>query len=328
MGAAIRFGMPNPGAICCRRLHGKQLRGWEFYRLGAFGTTNLQALAGYNAFVAKYAPGGQIIWARQLGAAANSADATGRYNYPSCLKVAADGSIFVAGAFETPFALFDSFTLTNVGSADIFPKNDFFLAKLDSAGSVLWVNGAGGIRDDTHAMIAVDPLGNSYLTANWESPTLMLSGITLTNSSGSSDMLFCKYDPAGHLDWVRQTTGNSEEYGAVALDPVGNIYTAGTFRSIDLRLGTSVLNAQGTYHVFVAKLETTARPALSAARSTTKLVLSWNMLFAGYHLETSSECCNPGGWLMDLSTTSTNGGNVSVAIPLASSPRFFRLAKP
>ena len=304
--------------------------GGSFTDTAPFGSTNLHAVAGYNAFVAKYGASGQIIWARELGGAVTVEDALGHYNSSTSVKVAPDGNIFVAGIFESFTATFDSFTLTNAAHNQPFNYKDSFLAKLNPAGAVLWVNGSGGQWDDSGASIAVDASGNCYLTVACESPTVTIAELTLTNSSsgGSSDMFFCRYDPAGHLDWVRQTRGNSEEFGYVTADAVGNVYTTGAFRSTNLQFGSAVLGAHGFYGAFVSKLDTSVRPSLASVRSGSSLLLSWNPLFSGFRLESSDVCCDPSAWVGYPPDNSTSALGNTLEIPLTESPRFFRLAKP
>jgi len=141
-------------------------------------------------------------------------------------------------------------------------------------------------------------------------------------------MLFCRFDSVGHLDWIRQTKGNSQEFGVIGIDPVGNLYTTGTFRSSDLRFGPVVLSAEGMYSIFIAKLDTTIRPSLASVRSQSSLLLSWNPLFSGFHLESSDECCNPSGWAPYSAGPSTTLETNTVEAPLTGSPHYFRLAKP
>src|SRR5262249_53594941 len=81
----------------------------------------------YDIFLAKYDPGGNILWAKQAG---------GAEGFDSCSSIAVTetGDVYVSGYFGSSKAQFDGgIVLTNSGGLV-----DIFVAKYDSAGNVLW----------------------------------------------------------------------------------------------------------------------------------------------------------------------------------------------
>lgn len=69
-----------------------------------------------------------------------------------------DGNVFVTGRFQSPSITFGSTTLIKVGAYD------FYIAKYDANGNVLWAQSAGGTNDDAGQSIATDVNGNVIVT--------------------------------------------------------------------------------------------------------------------------------------------------------------------
>ena len=169
---------------------------------GTMGSLGGPNTGGYDAFLAKYDSGGALVWKRQLG--------TGVGDYGRAVAVDGSGQhVYIAGM------TYGNLSGANAGSLDAF------LAKYNSDGAVLWKRQLGtGDNDDTFS-VAVDGLGNAYMT-----------GYTLGSlggpNAGSYDAYLAKYDGAGGLLWTRQLgTGQADDALSVALDRSGNAYIAG-----------------------------------------------------------------------------------------------------
>ncbi len=170
---------------------------------------------GFDFYLAKYDSNGTIQWVQT---AAEFASDRG-------LALALDplGNVYVTGHFENTIA-FGSSILTRVG------KDDAFIVKYNSAGVVQWARSGGSSDLDEGRGIAVDKLGNAYVTGYF-SKNAQFGSTTLTNFTGeNSDMFIAKYDSAGAFQWARGIGGNDPEVGnAVAVDAAGNCYVAGKF---------------------------------------------------------------------------------------------------
>jgi hypothetical protein len=145
----------------------------------------------FDAFLAKYDSSGSLLWTSQLG--------TSDRDMSNSVAIDGSGNAYISGQTD------GSLGGPNAGNWDAF------LAKYDSSGSLLWTRQMGTTVDDRSCSVAVDGLGNAYI-----------SGET------AGDALLAKYDSFGTLLWTRQvgTTANDLS-NSVAVDGLGNAYISG-----------------------------------------------------------------------------------------------------
>jgi hypothetical protein len=143
-----------------------------------FDTTTLNTTGNYDIFIAKYDANGNVQWANGHGG--TSIDVG--------LDIASDASanVFVTGYFQSPTVPFDTTTLTNAGS------NDIFITKYNANGNLQWVTGSGGTGNDEPLGIAVDPSGNISVIGSFTSSMLSFGTTTLTNVD-SFDIFVAKF---------------------------------------------------------------------------------------------------------------------------------------
>lgn len=174
------------------------------YTDGSLGGANQGS---YDAWVAKYDSAGTLLWTQQLGGASG--------DFAHGVATDASGNVYLTG--ETSGALSGS----NQGHSDAW------VAKYDSAGTLLWVQQLGSASHDAAESVATDGAGNVYLAGY---TTGALGGA----KRGSDDGWLAKYDPAGNLLWATQLgTPKSDSAAGLATDLQGNVYIAGyTFGSL------------------------------------------------------------------------------------------------
>ncbi len=130
------------------------------------------------------------------------------------------------------------------------------MAKYSNRGKVLWARQTSGIYDESGRGLAVTDEGNVYVSGYFDSPTVRLGDVVLTNSGDSDyeDSFVAKYDSEGRLLWARQAGGsyNDTALGAAA-DSQGNCWVTGGFASPDLKFGHLLLETDQGKRVFVAK---------------------------------------------------------------------------
>jgi len=144
----------------------------------------------------KYAPNGDILWARSYNGSGNT------YDEAVALAVDYSGNVYVTGY-----------------SWDSGTYEDYATIKYSSAGETLWVrryNGPGNSYDRPNAL-GVDDSGNVYVTG-W-------SGIF-----PNYDYATIKYASNGDTLWVTHYNGPGDEWDeatALAVDDSGNVYVTG-----------------------------------------------------------------------------------------------------
>lgn len=188
------------------------------YTSGKLGTTNY---GGGDAFLYKSSASGPD-WTRQFGTTVTD----------EAFGVAADrlGNVYVAGA-----------TSGDLG-AESAGGQDAFLTKFNSAGSTVWTQQFGTATDDVAKAAVADGLGNVYVSG-------YTSGNLTDINAGGRDAFVRKYDATGELLWSRLLgTGADDQANAIAVDGLGNVFTAGK------TAGELNGNNLGQGDVFVTKL--------------------------------------------------------------------------
>jgi hypothetical protein len=189
---------------------------------------------GPDAYVAKLDSNGGLTWYTFLGG--------GGMDNANDVAVDSGGSIYVAGNSTASWA------------APVRPfsgtYSDGFVAKMNSNGGLIWNTFIGGGGIDYVSAVAVDSLGNSFVTgesmAAWGSPF---------NPYKSDDAYVAKVNPNGALTWNTFTGGSAQEMGrGIALDVNGNVYFAGLASAT---WGSPVRPYSSDNDAFVAKIQTT-----------------------------------------------------------------------
>ncbi|MDO9001804.1 MAG: T9SS type A sorting domain-containing protein [Bacteroidota bacterium] len=206
----------------------------------ALDTYSLTNLGGSDIFVAKYDALGNTLWAERVG---------GIYNDKG-YSVAADlnGNVILTGTFFSPSVTLSTFTITNNGDFD------FFVAKYNGSGNVVWAKGEGSSSDDTGYGVVTDLIGDIYVTGHFHSPSITLGTYTLSNA-GIGDLYVLKYDANGNAIWAQSAGGTSDDGSSgIAVDASGNVFVTGYYISSSISFSATTLLNTGTEDMFVAKL--------------------------------------------------------------------------
>lgn len=143
-----------------------------------FGGEALTSAGGFDVFVAKLDPSGNLIWSKRFGDAGDQIG-TG-------VTVSQGSEVLVTGYFKGQVT-FGGGILGSVGS------NDIFLTKLDSAGNHIWSERFGAMGDDRAEGIAADTTGDTLLTGSFSGITDFGSGPLA--SAGATDIFVAKIAP-------------------------------------------------------------------------------------------------------------------------------------
>ena len=241
----------------------------------ALDTYTLINTGNSDIFIVKYDTMGNTLWAKSSG---------GTYNDKSYgLAVDGNGNVFLSGTFFSPTLTLATFTLANTGNFD------FFVAKYDTFGNAIWVNGEGGFYDDTALGIAADGAGNVFVTGHFHSPSITLGSYTLSNN-GIGDVYIVKYDATGNVVWATSAGGISDDgSSSLALDITGSIVITGYFISPTVVFPSNTLTNTGNEDMFVAKLSNTISTKINDVEVTNEAFLVYPNPSNGFFNITSKE---------------------------------------
>lgn len=213
---------------------------------------------GRDIFVAKYDPGGNVLWARQFGSL--------RTDNAHAIAVDGNGNAFIVGHANGPLPL----QPPNQGG-------DFFIAKFDTNGNRLWINQSGSAATNDQGLgVAVDAAGNAYMTGTVAGP---FAG-TATTGAGH-DAYVAKYDTNGNRLWFSRVASraNDTARGVAVSDDGSAIYLTGyTNGDFDLPgYPSQTISCCTTPDAFVARLDLNG--AIQWAHNLSSLVLEGSRYF-------------------------------------------------
>lgn len=157
------------------------------------------------------------------------------------------GNSYVAGTFDKRIT-FGATTLDNGARVGLF------IAKYNAAGVLLWVVQGTGSGDFLTPAIAVDKMGNSYVSGGFSGNISF--GVHTLNSVGSSDMFVVRLDSAGIVQWARRGGGTEPDAAAgVAIDSVlGDCIVVGSFQGT-ATFDTLEVTSVGGKDIFAARYD-------------------------------------------------------------------------
>jgi len=153
------------------------------------------------------------------------------------------GNCYIGGYFQGT-ADFDpgpgTANMTSHGS------NDIFFAKYDANGNYIWAKSIGSIDIDECLSIAVDSVGNCYITGCFSDIVDFDPGAGIANltSVGGQDIFFAKYDANGNYIWAKNIGSTNSDWGiGIAIDGAGSCYITGHFSgTADFDPGPGIAN--------------------------------------------------------------------------------------
>ncbi len=180
--------------------------------------------ANYDAFIFKFDPTGQRVWATYYGGSQND------FGYR--LKVTPSGKPTLAG-YTYSSDLFIS--PSGVFSSSFSGSIDAFITQFDSGGNFLWGTFAGGTGGDFAISMDMDKQGNLALGGFTSSSDFPVSGSAWQLLFGGAlDCFVAKFDSTGNRLWATYLGGmNSEDAHAIKFDTLGNVYVGGDTYSSD-----------------------------------------------------------------------------------------------
>jgi len=211
------------------------------YTFGTFTVT----FTNRDPFIAKLNSNGEWQWVVK-------ADLTSAASGNSTNKISSDidDNILITGTYFGTLS-FGTFTITAAALSDIF------VAKLDSnTKDWLWARTVNGGNNNFGYDVCSDKLGNSYISGNISSVSVMFGNL-LRSGPG---LYVAKLDTYGNFIWASIANGPSATNGiaaaSVIVDENSNVYTTGFFRTT-VTFGDIVLSPNSNTNrdkIFIAKL--------------------------------------------------------------------------
>jgi len=167
-----------------------------------------------------------------------------RYTKGSAICEDNEGHILAGGTFEEK-CFFGSDSVVSNGSLD------FFIAKYQNDGKLLWVKNYGGSGIDDINGISSDAEQNIFICGSFED-SIKFSGNTVT-SKGLSDLLWGKLDSNGNPVWINSagSPGPDHSWGIAALAD-GKFYLTAWFTDT-LNIEGAPLSDNGNGDILVAR---------------------------------------------------------------------------
>ncbi|MBC8095495.1 MAG: SBBP repeat-containing protein [Akkermansiaceae bacterium] len=218
------------------------------FLIGGVTLTNYAPGGNGSLFVAKFNPGGNLLWVRASEQSTFSMSG-------SAIVVDASGNSYVTGNFIGTNSISGT-NLVSQGSTDIM------LLKYDANGNLTWARQSGGTGLEGIPAAALDKAGNLYLLANIRSTNVAFGGFvfSIQGTDDDQDLIVAKYNPAGTVLWARQYgSTNIEDGSSIAVDGSNNVFITGNFSGGSVTFGGTTLvksNAFPFSALFTAKLDT------------------------------------------------------------------------
>lgn len=166
---------------------------------------------------------------------------------------------------------------------------DAFVAKLDSAGNLVWNTFLGSSQTDAGYAVTVDSSGNVYVAGSSSDSTPWGSPVRTTGGGFTGDAFVAKLDSSGNLVWntflgsVQQVVNAANDIGrSIAIDSNGNLYVAGSSNAAWGCIPSC------TQRAYTSGSGTSAFDGFVARLNGSTGVLVWNTFLGGAGLDTAN----------------------------------------
>ena len=199
------------------------------------GTRNVKGGANNSGFVLKLTAAGNYGWVSTFVNQTSTAESSSHD-----LVVDGSNNIVVGGSYRGSVD-FKPGSGTKTLPYEVYSGTVFgggFLAKLDSAGYLVWAqqvgNGWAAVRS-----VALDTAGNVYAAGVFQGADTGVTrpsdfdpgaGTNILTCNGKTDIFVAKYTAAGTYQWAVSLGGTGTDWTTgIAVDAAGNVYIAGYF---------------------------------------------------------------------------------------------------
>jgi hypothetical protein len=206
------------------------------------GTTTLTSYGNQDIYLAKYNSAGSFQWARNVGSSSGG-------DYAAGIAVDASSNIYFDGYYGGNMTV-GTTTLAYSGYYDAF------VAKYNSAGTVLWSNRISGTDAEYLYDITLDGNANAYVAGTYAGTVVTAGTYTIANTvpGPNTNVFVAKYNSSGVVQWLTNASGAGNEWSfGISADAVGNVYSTGYIDGAT-SFGTTTLTIGGGYDIYFAKI--------------------------------------------------------------------------
>lgn len=214
------------------------------------GQVDLTGRGRSEAFLSKYSASGELLWARGFGGSATEEG--------TCVALGPSGDVFVTGSFSGTVDLDPGLGIAQEVSQGL---TDVFVSKFSPAGDFVWGRAFGGLREDYGASLAVDGLGDVYVTGEFYDSADFDPGVgmfVLTDRNNRCAFA-SKLDQNGNFQWAGMLGRGRDSSGhGIAVDDAGDVLVVGQFDDVsdfDPGAGVYNLSPRGGDEAFFCKLD-------------------------------------------------------------------------
>jgi len=198
--------------------------------------------ADWDAYIAKYDPAGNYLWAKSIGGTGSE--------YLKTLYIDNTGYIYVSGYFGATCDFDPSPAVNSITTAG---GSDVYFAKYDANGNYIWAKAISSTMsyEDTYGIVA-DNSGNVYIAGHFGTttdfdPSPAVVSMTTTNT----DVFLAKYDVNGNYIFANRIVNGTamDRVYHLTKDSANNLYVSGSFRNtvdFDPGPGSASYTAGGT----------------------------------------------------------------------------------
>lgn len=212
----------------------------------------------FEAFLAKYDSGGNLVWARggAGGGTAPTHGLAGDINGVDALTVDSKGNLFAGGTARGSSFLGRAF--------DAPVSSTAVLAAIDPAtGSVIWLNSLSASSGDNGVVaIASDSAGGVYGLGYAEASiafTTASGQISLTGFSDSNAWWIARWDGSGNALWAKRPGQGALYFDGIAASSQGLVYIAGDVESA-ATIGGFTIAAPADFESVLVQYDSSGNP--------------------------------------------------------------------
>lgn len=205
-------------------------------------------------FVARFAPNGELRWARSFSGQGLKGIAG--------ITAVSDDSLAIAGFFERTLELNGLTLESGLNDGSTFA----FTALLDGSGATRWAQQAGYSGDTRAAALTALPDGGIAI-GGFFNDTTRVGALQFTANTYDRDVFLACYASDGALRWARKAGGViDDELAALATDSQGNIYATGYLVGVmALSDDISIQSSTGNADLFLLKYAPDGAPLFGRA---------------------------------------------------------------